>query len=198
MARTPKAPPPSVPARRGRKPKADEPIEFAPAEEGDTEAAEAVAAEAATVTPAEKPARGKPGPKPKPRPEPAMPTLSDTDEQPAMDLDQPDAALEPALDQGEAMIAGMAYPVSADEGSATASSDAEMDDTPPASSQDGVGSAKPAARWDRTADTVEFDWPAIERTAAQDGPNQVMAKLLVAARAEGADSRWPLQRRPAP
>ena len=41
-------------------------------------------------------------------------------------------------------------------------------------------------------DTVRFDWPAIERTAAQEGPNQGMAKLLVAARAEGASSRWPL------
>jgi len=39
---------------------------------------------------------------------------------------------------------------------------------------------------------VRFDWSAIERTAAQEGPNQGMAKLLVAARAEGANSRWPL------
>jgi len=39
---------------------------------------------------------------------------------------------------------------------------------------------------------VRFDWPAIERTASQDGPNQGMAKLLIAARAEGANSRWPL------
>ncbi len=37
---------------------------------------------------------------------------------------------------------------------------------------------------------VTFDWPPIERTAAQDGPNQAMAKLLVVARAEGANSRW--------
>ena len=52
-------------------------------------------------------------------------------------------------------------------------------------------SAKPAARWDRTTDRVQFDWPAIEQAAAQDGPNQGTAKLLVAARAEGARSRWP-------
>ena len=51
--------------------------------------------------------------------------------------------------------------------------------------------AGPAAHWDRTTDRVLFDWPAIEGTAAQDGPNQGMAKLLVAARAEGARSRWP-------
>jgi len=50
---------------------------------------------------------------------------------------------------------------------------------------------KPAAQWDPAHDTVRFDWPEIERTASQAGPNQVMAKLLIAARAEGANSRWP-------
>ena len=52
--------------------------------------------------------------------------------------------------------------------------------------------AAPAARWDRATDAAEFDWPEIERVAAHDGPNQAMAKLLVAACAEGASSRWPL------
>ena len=51
---------------------------------------------------------------------------------------------------------------------------------------------QPAVRWDRATDAMRFDWPAIERMAAADGPNQGMAKLLVAARAEGAESRWPL------
>ena len=51
--------------------------------------------------------------------------------------------------------------------------------------------AAPAARWDRATDRVQFDWPAIERVAAQGGPNQAVAKLLVAARVEGAGSRWP-------
>ena len=48
-------------------------------------------------------------------------------------------------------------------------------------------------RWDRdrTTDRVRFNRPAIERVAAEGGPNQAMAKLLVAARAEGASSRWP-------
>lgn len=50
---------------------------------------------------------------------------------------------------------------------------------------------EPAARWDHTTDRVQFNWPAIERVAAQDGPNQAVAKLLVAARAVGASSRWP-------
>ncbi len=52
--------------------------------------------------------------------------------------------------------------------------------------------SKSAAYWDRATDTARFDWPEIERTASQDGPNQGMAKLLIAARAEGANSRWPL------
>ena len=59
------------------------------------------------------------------------------------------------------------------------------------SEADAFVSAKPAAHWDRTTDCVQFDWPAIEGIAAQDGPNQGMAKLLVAARAEGVQSRWP-------
>lgn len=122
-----------------------------------------------------------------------MPTLSDADkQQPAMDLDQPDAMTGPALDGGDAMIAETAFPVSADTGDMPEPSDAGVKDAPQAASQGVSGQAKPAARWDRAADTVQFDWPAIERTAAQDGPNQVMAKLLVAARAEGANSRWPL------
>lgn len=50
---------------------------------------------------------------------------------------------------------------------------------------------KSAAHWDRATDPVQFDWPAIERVAEQNGPNQGKAKLLVAARAEGTRSRWP-------
>lgn len=48
-----------------------------------------------------------------------------------------------------------------------------------------------AARWDADTGTATFDWPSIERVAAADGPNRAMAKLLLAARAEGANSRWP-------
>jgi hypothetical protein len=67
-----------------------------------------------------------------------------------------------------------------------------VDAAPPAPEAKAASPAKPAAQWDRASDRVHFDWPEIERTAAQDGPNQGMAKLLIAARAEGADSRWPL------
>lgn len=62
---------------------------------------------------------------------------------------------------------------------------------PTAIGVEAVSQTASAARWDRATDAVRFDWPEIERTASQDGPNQVMAKLLVAARAEGAHSRWP-------
>lgn len=51
-----------------------------------------------------------------------------------------------------------------------------------------VGSA---VHWDLPTDTATFDWLAIEQVAAAQGPNQGMAKLLLAARAEGANSRWP-------
>ena len=52
--------------------------------------------------------------------------------------------------------------------------------------------AQPAAQWDHATDMVRFDWPAIEQVASRDGPHQGTAKLLVAARAQGANSRWPL------
>lgn len=49
----------------------------------------------------------------------------------------------------------------------------------------------PAARWHADTNTATFDWSNIEHVAATDGPNQAIAKLLLAARAEGANSRWP-------
>ena len=87
-----------------------------------------------------------------------------------------------------------------------AENDASGDLAPPAAAPDLAGDnahrplpgldapvpAKPAAHWDRTTDAVQFDWPAIEQTASHEGANQGMAKLLIAARAEGANSRWPL------
>ena len=166
MARTPKAAPPPLPARRGRKPK-----DVAPAEPAaDTEVEMAAVPDA--------PVRGKPGRKPKPQPEAALPA----------EATLPDSMVAQASGQDD-MIAEMAYPVSADAGSPSSS---DAGDPAPALGHNMASTAKPAARWDQAADTVQFDWPEIERTAAQDGPNQAMAKLLVAARAEGAHSRWPL------
>ena len=86
------------------------------------------------------------------------------------------------------MIAGMAYPASAPGDAAPAEATETPEQVPGAAAQ---SAAQSAARWDRATDTVQFDWPAIEQTASQGGPNQAMAKLLVAARAEGASSRWP-------
>ena len=54
-----------------------------------------------------------------------------------------------------------------------------------------AASSAAAARWDAETGTATFDWPAIEAVAAIGGANQSMAKLLLAARAEGANSRWP-------
>ncbi len=48
-----------------------------------------------------------------------------------------------------------------------------------------------AVEWHADSGSVTFDWPAIEAIAAAEGVNQPMAKLLLAARAEGARSRWP-------
>ncbi len=63
---------------------------------------------------------------------------------------------------------------------------------PAAAPHEPAAAARPAAQWDHATDTVRFDWPAIEQVASQDGPHQDMAKLLIAARAQGANSRWPL------
>lgn len=52
-------------------------------------------------------------------------------------------------------------------------------------------SASSAAHWDPVSGGVTFDWAAIERVAMEGGANQAMAKLLLAARAEGTSSRWP-------
>jgi len=105
---------------------------------------------------------------------------------------------EPAGDEGDTPVAEMAFPVSgepmngagpeAHENAAVQAGDAVPTSPPP----DASALAAPAARWDRASDRVSFDWPAIEQTAAQHGSNQAMAKLLLAARAEGAHSRWPL------
>ena len=65
----------------------------------------------------------------------------------------------------------------------------------PEASMDSAAASQPvqqaAARWDADTGTATFDWPSIEQVAAANGPNQAMVKLLLAARAEGANSRWP-------
>lgn len=56
--------------------------------------------------------------------------------------------------------------------------------------------SEPVAQWDRAADAVRFDGPELDRIASQEDPDQGLAKLLVAARAEGVGSRWPFQPQP--
>ncbi len=108
---------------------------------------------------------------------------------------QPEAELKPT--GADAPKAEVIAPIeiAADSDAAPPVTDAgapTIEAAPSSSSPDTSVPSKPAAHWDRAADTVRFDWPEIERTASQEGPNQGMAKLLVAARAEGANSRWPL------
>ena len=148
------------------------------------------------------PVRKRPGPKPKQRAgaAKAAPLQDDAEAMPRQGDQVPGAAPEPGSaadgepdteldgqqDQQEQVRGG--EPGRLEAAPASAVSDA----APSGASQNAAPSTQPAAQWDRTTDTVRFDWAEIERTASQDGPNQVMAKLLVAARAEGANSRWPL------
>jgi hypothetical protein len=118
---------------------------------------------------------------------------SDAGQQPVADVDPLEAAAGPTPAEDNVVIADMADPVSVNEESDASSSAAGPDsDTTGPLGRSAVAPERSAAQWDRATDTVRFDWAEVERTASQDGPNQAMAKLLVAARAEGANSRWPL------
>ncbi len=152
-----------------RKPKAASSNEFA------------ISAEGVLAVLDDAPAPARRGRRPKAA-EPSSSPREDAGSQPEPDAGQPGALTTPAPVGDDAMIAEMAYPVSADAGG---------DAAPPPNDQDTATPAQPAAHWDRATGTVRFEWAEIERTAAQSGPNQAMAKLLVAARAEGANSRWP-------
>ena len=173
-------------------------------DEGDAAArtVAAVAADAAIMDEGDQLIRARPDRKPKQPVEDAATLLpqNHVQEQPNASMDQPETA-QPTPDEGDVLMAEMDVHRAddiADAESSNASSgnvgpDTAADDVVPLSpGLDGAGQAKPAAHWDRMTDAVQFDWAEIERTAAQEGPNQAMAKLLVAARAEGANSRWPL------
>ena len=192
MARTPKTAPFPASTPRGRKPKevaAPAPVPAAVTASKATKAQDATpgAASLPAPVPDSAPARGRAGRKLKVRDAAAAPSLLEQalEQQPEADMEQP------APPGDDALIAEMAYPVSAGEGSGAPASDAATLPARSAPAEDAPTPAKAAAQRDQTTDTVEFDWPEIERTASQDGPNQAMAKLLVAARAEGANSRWP-------
>ena len=190
-----------APVRRGRKPKAAaSPAPLATMDSDDAGAGSADA-DSTIADPIAAPVRKRPGPKPKQRAggDAAAPLrkvaraklgrkarASDATPEPMSAADsRPDVGTDGQQDQQDQLRGPeLATPEPAP---TLAISDA----APSGSSQNAATSAQPAAQWDRTADTVRFDWAEIERTASQDGPNQVMAKLLVAARAEGATSRWP-------
>jgi len=143
------------------------------------------------------PARGRQGRVPKPTAStPTAPLLQeDAKERRGRKSIQPEAELEPIGDDAPNAEVISPIEIAADSDAAPPVTDLGAPTIEAATSSpspDTSVPSKPAAHWDRAADTVRFDWPEIERTASQAGPNQGMAKLLVAARAEGANSRWPL------
>ncbi len=184
-----------APLRRGRKPKAAASAEPLATMDSDDAAGGSIA------DPVTAPVRKRPGPKPKQRASAAeaAPLQHSAEAMSGQEAQAPDAAPDPMSAADSRPDAGTdgqqdqqeqlrgPEPATPESTSASAASDA----APSGSSQKAATSAQPAAQWDRATDTVRFDWAEIERTASQDGSNQVMAKLLVAARAEGANSRWP-------
>ena len=185
-----------APARRGRKPQsATTPAEPPAMMDSDDVVAGSFDADASISAPSEKPARGRPGPKPKPqRVEVALP-VEQVKRKPGRPRN-PVPAPEPVEDAPPSAELESSVSASSegaeDTGDTVPDTASDGDAAPTPASPDPASPAKPAAQWDRATDTVQFDWAAIEQTASQDGPNQVMAKLLIAARAEGANSRWPL------
>jgi len=191
-----------APARRGRPPRSAQiPAPSPMAEDssgaalGIADAGDAMAADAEAGA-SDRPSKKHQGRKPKSSGSTAAASLSRDEPRLAKGKrgHKPDDA-EPAAEPQDAVLSAGA----ADEDELAAGGDqnaAEVKQADEAATSLAVSgptaSSKPAAQWDRATDTVQFDWPEIKRTASQDGPNQVMAKLLVAARAEGAHSRWPL------
>jgi len=191
-----------APLRRGRKPKAAASPEPLATMDSDDAAGGSADADGGSADPIAAPVRKRPGPKPKQRAggDAAAPLrkgagaklgrkarASNATPEPMSAADsRPDAGTDGQRDQQQQRRGP--EPATPEPTSASAASNA----APSGSSQNAATSAQPAAQWDRATDTMRFDWAEIERTASQDSPNQVMAKLLVAARAEGANSRWPL------
>ncbi len=169
-------------SRRGRKAKAAAsaaPVDLA---ESGAMAAEEPDADTRNIEAAATPVRGRLGRKPKQQAEAAAPLRGRAKPAKTQRGRKPratepetagnDAPVPPATAQGEGMRRDAAAAPHADPGAPVPS--------------------KSAAQWDQATDTVRFNWSEIEQTASKEGPNQGMAKLLIAARAEGANSRWPL------
>ncbi len=189
----------AAPARRGRKPKAAT-LSFAPPAAADVGSPAPDDAGADVPKAGLTKALGRKGLGRKPKQAvgaEAVPSIQDgAAEPPGQAPREPETEANPDL-TGDAALAAAAVP----QAETAADSDPVQPDRDPVSTASKAAQsvreagapvpAKSAAHWDRATDAVEFDWPEIERMAAQDGPNQGMAKLLLAARAEGASSRWP-------
>jgi len=191
-----------APARREPKLKAAASPEPLATMDSDDAVGGSADADGSISDPVAAPVRKRPGPKPKGRAGAAepMPLQDDAEATSGQEAQAPGAAPKPmsaaggrpetetADQQDQREQLGGPEPATPEATSASTASDA----APSGSSQATAAPAQPAAQWNRATDKVRFDWAEIERTASRDGPNQVMAKLLVAARAEGANSRWPL------
>ena len=167
----------AAPARRGRKPKVAALLSTSPSTTGASSPAKALG-------------RKGPGRKPKQAAgaEIALSAKNGAAEPQGLASHEPEAETIPdSIEESAPAAAAESDPVQPDVHSGKLAHEAAKPSTKAGASNP----AKPAVHWDRTTDHVQFDWPAIEQTATQDGPNQSMAKLLVAARAEGAQSRWP-------
>ncbi len=188
-----------APVRRGRKPKAAATPEPLATMDSDDAVGGTADADGSIADPVAAPVRKRPGPKPKQQAGAveAAPVLKSAEAKPERDAQAPNADPEPmpaAGDKPDADVAGQREQV---DGQGPATLQATPDPTAsdaasPGFSQNTATLVQPAAQWQRETDTVRFDWAEIEHTASQYGPNQAMAKLLVAARAEGANSHWPL------
>jgi len=187
-------------ARRGRKAGASTPSPELLAAADSDEALQAVTAPDAHAADAgDTPAGGRSSRKPKqPTGTTAVSLPRDDAERPSSGMARQaddDGGAAPVVDDDLIVEAALSLDGPGSSGAADMDAEPGMPTDDPArsmTSADASIASKPAARWDKTTDAVQFDWPEIERTAAQEGPNQGMAKLLVAARAEGANSRWPL------
>ena len=180
----------AIPARRGHKPKAAALLSAPPS----TASTDGAKADIPTAAPTKAPGRKGPGRKPKQAADAgAAPSLQNGAAGPKGQAPgQPEAEAGSGLTGGEALAAA-AVPqagTAADSNPVQPARDPVSDAARSVPEAEAVPAA-PAAHWDRATDRVRFDWPTIGRVAAQGGPNQAMAKLLVAARAEGAQSRWP-------
>ncbi len=188
----------ATPARRGRKPKAAALSFASPSASVGSPAMDDAGSDAPKTGPTKTPGRRGPGRKPKQAAgteiAPAIPHDASGLEGQASrhletetipDLIEDDTQTAAAVSQAEA--AAGSDPVQLDVVPGRSGDEAAQ----PSPEAGASVPAKPAAHWDRATDRVQFDWPAIELATAQGGVNQGVAKLLVAARAEGAQSRWP-------